>query len=111
MNLQEYEEALNKLSPEELKKFNDDFGGGQKNADQRVNEFIHDSKHEPRICQLLGLKTEAEKHTDAVVRSANAAEQSAKASEQSAKASKLSTIFAGIACLVAIIALVVNILK
>lgn len=72
MNLKEYEKKLRDLTHEELQKFNADFGGGRTEIDQRVRDFVDHPEHERRICQLLGLKTEAEKLTDAAINSANA---------------------------------------
>jgi hypothetical protein len=77
MTLSEYEKRLSELTTEEFQKFNDDFGGGQKKIEQRVREFVDQPVHERRICQLLGLETEAEKLTAAALKSANAADQSA----------------------------------
>ena len=71
MTLQEYEEKLREITPEEFQKFNVDFGGGQKTVEQRIREYVDHPEHERRICQLLGLKTEAEKLTDAAINSAN----------------------------------------
>jgi len=102
MNIQEYEEKLRKLSPVELNKFNDDYGGGQLSVEQRVRNFVNEPQHEARICQLLNLKTESQKVTDATVNSADAAVKSA----SSAKISMICSIFA---CLAAIIAAIVAI--
>ena len=103
MTLEEYEGRLRELTTEELQKFNNDFGGGQKNIEQRVRELVDHPEHERRICQLLGLKTEAEKLTNAALKSANAA-------DQSAASAKLSMIWSGIACIAAIAAVVVAII-
>ena len=104
MTLQEYEEKLRELTPEELHRFNDEFGGGQKTVEQRIREFIDFPQHERRICQLLGLKTEAEKLTNAAISSASAA-------LQSATSARLSMIWSGIACLAAFIAAIVAIIN
>ena len=64
MTPKEYEKRLHELTAEELRKFNQDFGGGQKSIEQRVREYVDDPRHERRICQLLDLKTEAEKDSD-----------------------------------------------
>jgi ferric-dicitrate binding protein FerR (iron transport regulator) len=103
MSLEEYEERLRELTVEELQKFNNDFGGGQKTIEQRVRELVDHPEHERRICQLLGLKTEAEKLTKAALKSANAA-------DQSAASARLSMIWSGIACTAAIAAVVVAII-
>ena len=104
MNLKEYEKKLRDFTHEELQKFNADFGGERTEIDQRVRDFVDHPEREGRICQLLGLKTEAEKSTDAAINSANAA-------MQSATSARLSMIWAGIACLAAITAAVVAIIN
>ena len=104
MNLKEYENKLRELSPEELEKFNSDFGGDRTEIEQRVRDFVDHPDHERRICQLLGLKTEAEKITDAAINSANA-------SMKSASSAKLSMIWSGVACLAAITAVIVAIIN
>jgi hypothetical protein len=104
MTLGDYEERLRELTSEEFHRFNDDFGGGQKTVEQRIREFVDFPQHERRICQLLGLKTEAEKLTDAAISSASAA-------VQSATSARLSMIWSGIACLAAFIAAIVAIIN
>ena len=103
MRLDEYQERLRELTDDELQRFNGDFGGGQKSIEQRVREFVDHPEHERRICQLLGLKTEAEKLTEAALRSANAA-------DQSAASARLSMIWSGVACGAALAAAVVAII-
>jgi hypothetical protein len=103
MNLKEYEKKLRDLTHEELQKFNADFGGERTEIDQRVRDFVDHPEHEGRICQLLGLKTEAEKLTDAAINSANAA-------MQSATSARLSMIWSVVACLATITAVVVAII-
>lgn len=102
MNIQEYEAALQKLSPEELKKFNEDYGGGDLTVEQRVRNFVDESQHEARMCQLLKLKTESQKITDSTVKSAEAA-------VKSASAAKISMVCSIVACVVAIVAAVVTV--
>ncbi len=104
MTLREYEERLGELSAEELRKLNDDFGGGQKSPQERARGFVDHPGHERRICQLLGLQTEDEKLTKAAIQSANAA-------DQSARSARWSVIWSGIACLVALAAVFVAICK
>lgn len=104
MTLEEYEKRLRELTNEELQKFNNEFGGGHKTIEQRVREFVDYPQHERRICQLIGLKTEAEKLTDAALRSANAA-------DQSATSARLSMICSAIACIAAIAAIVLSIIQ
>ena len=107
MNLKEYEKKLRELTPEELHKFNADLGGKRTEIDQRVRDFVDHLELEGRICYLLGLKTEADKMTDAAINSSNAA-------MQSAISARLSMIWAGLACLAAITAVamaIMNLLK
>ena len=104
MNLKEYEKKLRELTQGERQKFNADLGGDRTEIDQRVRDFVDHPEHEGRICQLLGLKTEAEKMTDATINSANAA-------MQSATSAKLSMIWSAVACLAAITAVVVAIIN
>jgi len=101
MNIQEYEKALLKLSPKDLKKFNEDYGGGNLTVEQRVRNFVNESQHEARICQLLKLRTESQKITDATV-------QTAEAAVKSASSAKISMICSIVACVVAIIAVCVS---
>jgi hypothetical protein len=61
-------------------------------------------EHERRICQLLNLKTEAEKLTGAALKSAEAA-------HQSAASARASMIWSGIACIAAIAAVIVTIYR
>ncbi len=100
MTLDEYDKRLHELSDEELEKFNNDFGGGRKTIEERIRDYVDDPRHERRICQLLGLKTENEKLTAAALKSANAA-------DQSAASAKLSMIWSAIACIAAIAAVIV----
>ena len=104
MTIDEYKQKLNELDDEQLKKFNDEFGGGQKTREERVREFVHDPKHERRICQLLGLKTEDEKLTEAAVKSA-------KAAAISAKTAVISCIVAIAAAIIAVISLIIGCLS
>ncbi len=101
MNIKEYEDKLRSLNPDEFQKFNSDFGGGDKSVEQRVREFLDDPKHEGRICQLLGLETEADKLTMAAL-------DSAKSAVQSSKYAKISIVIATIALLLTIAQAIVN---
>lgn len=107
MNIQEYEEQLKKLNPDELKKFNNDYGGGQLSVKERVRNFVDKPQHEARICQLLNSKTESQKITDSTVDSANAAVKSA----SSAKISMICSIFACLAAITATIVAVCDLLN
>ena len=104
MTTDEYKARLNELTEDELHDFNTEFGGGQKTRDQRVREYVSDPKHERRLCQLLGLKTEDEKLTEAALQSATAA-------AQSASSARVSVICSAVACVVSIIAVIVAIIS
>ena len=105
MNLKEYDKTLRDLTNEELLKFKIDLGGIElMKIEEIVRNFVDHPENERRICQLLGLKTEAEKKTDAIINTANAA-------MQSAKSARLSMIWSIVACLAAIAAVVVAIIK
>lgn len=101
MNLEEYEKKLRSLNTDELKRFNSDFGGGEKTVNQRLREFVEHPNHERRICQLLGLKTEAEKITDATI-------DSAKSARQSTRSARLSIFIATIALLISSAQAIIN---
>ena len=103
MTLAEYGQRLRELSPEELRRFNEAFGGGQLSVEQRETEFVHNPRHERGICQLLGLQTEDEKLTQAALRSADAA-------DRSAWSAKWSMIWSAVACIAAVVAAVVAIM-
>ena len=107
MNIQEYEEKLRALSSDEFRKFREDFGGGQKTIDECIREFVDHPEYERRICQLLKLKTEAEKLTDAAINSASASMNSAK----SARSSMRLSIIASLAALIAAIAAIFELFK
>lgn len=102
MTLEEFEKRLRELTPGELHKFNNDFGGGQHTIEQLVRVFVENPQYERRLCHLLGLTIESEKLTAAALKSANAA-------DQSASSAKYSLICSVIACLAALAAVVVSI--
>jgi len=102
MTLEEYKKRLQELTAIEFKRFNDDFGGGQKTIEHRIREYVDHPEHERRICQLLGLRTENEKLNEAVLKSAHAA-------DKSADSARMSMIWSGIASIVAILSLFIYI--
>lgn len=104
MTIDEFKHKLDELDDEQFRKFNDELGGGQKTREERVREFVHDPKHERRICQLLGLKTEDEKLTEAALKSA-------KAAATSAKTAIISCIVSIAAAIVAVISLIIGCLS
>ena len=101
MTPDEYKAALDALSDDELRKFEDDFGvGPHESREQRVRQFLANPQFEGRICHLLGLKTEAEKLTEAALRSATAARRSARMALFAVIAAIIASLIAFIAALV-----------
>ena len=101
MNRQEYTQKLQSLSKIEIEKFNADFGGGNQSIEERVRDFVHDPRHEARICHLLNLKTEDEKLVEA-------AQESAAAAARSATFSKFAFIVSIAAFIVSVFALFIQ---
>ncbi len=101
--VEEYQRRLQELSEEQFAEFNKHFGGGQLTREARVREYVSDPRHERRICQLLTLKTEADKSTEAQLQSADAASASARAARRSA-------LWAGLGCIVALLAVIVAVI-
>lgn len=73
MTINEYRKKLKKLNDEQFNKFKKAFGGDYKTREEYVRDFVHNPKHERRICQLLRLKTEEEKNTIVVRYAASSA--------------------------------------
>ena len=78
MNTEEYRKKLSELTDDQFKSFIEDFGGRDKTIEECVRRFVDNPQHERRICQLLGLITEAEKNTGATIKSAEAASSSSR---------------------------------
>ena len=107
MTVNEFREALNKLSDEEYDEFQNKYGGEKKSKEDRIKDFVYldtsdKGKHEMVICYYLGLKTEAEKQVESSVKAAKAALLSAESSKKAANSSKISAIFLGISLLISI---------
>lgn len=85
---QEAEEKLNAMSKEELAEFCSRYGGGSRSPKQIVGEFVGQPQRERLLCYLLGLKTEEDKRTDAMMGSAESAATSARAAEESVKTAR-----------------------
>lgn len=100
MTTSEYAAALDALDDAAFLAFRSDFGGDFTTRRQYVDDFVHHPDHERRICQLLGLKTEAEKLTEASLESAAAA-------ADSARSARWSMIWAALAVIVALAALAI----
>ena len=78
MTVVEYKAALAALSEEAFAAFRRDFGGDFPSRQRYVDDFVHHPEHERRLCQLLGLLTEADKLTTAAISSATSAKASAR---------------------------------
>ena len=96
----EYRVAIKVLSNDVFRKFEGDLGGEHRSREQRVREFADNPELEARICYLLGLKTEAEKLTEAALSSAEAARTSA----STARIAVVVSVLAFIASIVALFA-------
>ena len=60
MTTEEYRAALTAMTDEEYAAFAARFGGSG-SREERVAEYARDHAHEGRLCELLGIQTEAEK--------------------------------------------------
>ncbi len=96
MNIVELRNKAKGMSKEELDKFAEDFGGGLNDPLKIERAFIDHPAYERRMAQLLGLKTEEEKRTQAAI--------------EAAKVAKFATIAASISALSALISLIVLII-
>ena len=96
----EYTSALDALDEDGFAAFRAAFGGDFTARKQYVDDFVHHPEHERRICQLLLLKTEEEKLTEAAL-------ISAKSAADSAKWARWSMIWAALGVAVAICALII----
>ncbi len=104
MTINEYKAALEAMSDNEFKRFCADFGADFESPDRYVRDFVDRPQHERRLCQLLGLKTQEEKQTDATVTSAASA-------RESARWARWSIVVAGLSILISIIALFIGVCK
>jgi hypothetical protein len=100
MTISEYRVALNALDEREFAEYRAAFGG-ELSRQQYVDDFVHYPTHERKICQLLGLKTEEEKLTEATLLSAKAAAESALSARWSMRWSALSVLVALAALVIA----------
>ena len=94
MTVQELREALEALSEEKFSAFVQQFGGDHKTPEQVVRAYVDgvdaNPKLERRLCQLLGLRTEEEKRTEATLVAAANSKRSALAALISALIAALS---------------------
>lgn len=84
MTREELRVALDALSDDEFEQLVREFGGGHSGRKSVVRAFVDNPNLERRLCQLLGLPTEAEKSVQAAVDAAAAAKRSAVCSAVSA---------------------------
>ncbi len=85
------------MSDKEFNYFVKDFGGEYKDPSKILRNYIDHPEWEPRICQLLGLQTEEEKRTQAVI--------------EAGKGAKYAAIAASISALISLIILLITLLK
>lgn len=97
MTREELKDKLNKMSDTEFNDFIKDFGGEYKESSKFLRDYIDHQEWEPRICQLLGLQTEEEKRTQAVI--------------EAGKGAKYAAIAASISALISLIVLLITLLK
>ena len=98
MTISEYQAALGALDERGFADYRSAFGGDFSTRQQYVDDFVHHPGHERRICQLLGLRTEEGKVTEAAL-------GSAKAAAESARSARWSMIWAALSLLVALAAM------
>ena len=65
MTVNEYRDALGRMTDDEFMAFKKQFGGDYKTREEYVRSFVDNPNHERRLCDLLDLKTESEKLTSA----------------------------------------------
>ena len=97
MTREELKNKLNKMSDKEFIDFVKDFGGEHKDPSEFLRNYIDHPEWEPRICQLLGLQTEEERRTQAVV--------------EAGKGAKYAAIAASISALISLIILLITLFK
>jgi hypothetical protein len=97
MNREELRDKLNKMSPTKFNDFIKDFGGEYKESSKFLRDYIDHPEWEPRICQLLGLQTEEERRTRAVI--------------EAGKGAKYAAIAASISALISLIILLIAFFK
>ena len=97
MTREELKDKLNKMSDKEFIDFVKDFGGEYKDPSKLLRNYVDHPEWEPRICQLLGLQTEEERRTKAVI--------------YAGKGAKYAAIAASISALISLIVLLITLLK
>jgi hypothetical protein len=97
MTREELKDKLNKMSGKEFIDFVKDLGGEHKSSSELLRNYIDHPEWEPRICQLLGLQTEEERRTKAVI--------------DAGKGAKYAAIAASISALISLIVLLITLFK
>lgn len=97
MTREELKDKLNEMSDKEFNNFVKNFGGGYKDPSKILRNYIDHPEWEPRICQLLGLQTEGEKRTQAVI--------------VAGKGAKYAAVAASISALISLIVLLITFFK
>lgn len=100
MTSDEYTQALAEMTEKEFAEFKRTLGGGLETRDEYVRHLVDHPFLEHRICDILGLKTEAERKVAAYRRSADAAEESAAAAKESAEHARRANILFVIALVI-----------
>ena len=100
MTSDEYAQALAKMREKEFALFKKKLGGGLETREEYVRHFGDHPFLESRLCDILGLKTEAEKRLEADLRSADAAEEAATAAKKSAENARRANILFVIALVI-----------
>jgi len=97
MTGEELKDKFEKMSKEKFNDFIKDFGGEHRESSKFLRDYIDHPEWEPRICQLLGLQTEEERRTQAVI--------------EAGKGAKYAAIAASISALISLIILLITLLK
>jgi len=92
MNIQELENALDKMTEVEFPEFVERFGGGYRDRQSVVDAFVQNPGLERRLCQLLKLPTEDEKRTQTALDAARSSKRSATAAIVSAIVALISLV-------------------
>lgn len=108
MTSDEYTQALAGMTENEFALFKKKLGGGLATREEYVRHFGDHPFLENRLCDILGLKTEAEKRLESDLRSSDAADKAAAAAKEAAAAARDSAENAKRANILFVVALVVS---
>ena len=104
MNKEELRDTLNKMSDKKVSDFTGELGVVLKDRPEIEKAFVDHPEYERRMAQILGLKSEEEKRTQAVI-------ETAKAANEAAKGSKCAAIAALITALISLSVLLIKLFK